>query len=171
MTRVRSILTAAGVGLFALGCIPPENQRLNAPPQGESNSRPEWSQYYTYHNDQGMLADMSVADIHFVPHCSELSGTGQARLARYAELLAARGGTINYETSIENDKLIRDRLAVAKRFLVQALPGKQQIDVVPGIAGGRGMDAKEGLAGQAIAKQAETRKNAYHLNVKLLEGQ
>lgn len=171
MIRFRQFLTIAGLTAFLAGCPYGENQRLNAPPQGESESRPEWAEYYTYHNDQGMLADMSIADIHFVPHCAELSGTGEARLARYAELLAARGGTINYETVIDDDKLINDRLKNAKRFLVQALPGKQRVDVVSGIAGGRGMDSKEALAGQAIAKQPETRKNAYQLNIRLNEGQ
>lgn len=165
MTRTQLTLSLAGLCLLAVGCPPDQNNRLNAPPQGESEQRPEWADYYTYHNDNGMLADMSIADIHFVPHSPELSGTGQARLARYAELLATRGGTINYETPIEDDRLIRERLANARRFLVQALPGNQKIDVVPGIAGGRGMDAREAIAGQAIAKQPEPRQTAYHLNV------
>lgn len=168
MTRTRLTLSLAGLCLLAAGCPPEQNYRLNAPPQGESETRPEWADYYTYHNDQGMLADMSIADIHFVPHSPELSGTGQARLARYAELLAARGGTVNYETPIEDDRLIRERLANARRFLVQALPGKQKIDVVPGLAGGRGMDAREAFSGMAVAKQAENRKNAYHLNIEVI---
>jgi hypothetical protein len=153
------------LGLCAAGgCPSSEYTRLNAPPQGEAPAHPTWTDYYTYHNDQGMLADMSIADIHFVPHSSCLSGAGEARLERYSELLAARGGTINYDTSMNNAKLLDERLKEARDFLAQACPGGQPVDVMIGPAGGRGMSNKESTEGAAVAQQPEPRKTAYKLN-------
>jgi len=153
------------VMLAACACVPQPNERLNSPPQGESDRHPGWAAYYTYHNDQGMLADMSIADIHFVPHSTALSGVGEARLARYAELLAARGGTLNYDSALTDDHkgLVNERLCVAKAFMAEAVPGAEAIDVIVGPAGGRGMSAQEALGAEDVAKQAEPRPSAYYL--------
>lgn len=153
------VLLATGLG----GCGPEPYTRLNAPPQGPGEERPDWADMYAYHDDQGMMADMSIADMHFVPHTADLSGVGEARLERYAELLAGRGGTINYDTASTDETLVADRLATAKRFLAQAMPSQKSIEVAVGPAGGRGMDHREALAGQAVAKQPEPRQNAYFL--------
>lgn len=162
--RLRAVtILGSMAGILAGGCTPDSNVRLNAPPQGAGDEKPAWADQYVYHNDQGILADMSIADIHFVPHSAELSGVGQARLERYAELLAERGGTINYDTAIDDDSLLEERLAVAKTFLAQAMPSQKSIEVTIGPAGGRGMDHRESLAGQGVAKQPEPRNNAYFL--------
>jgi len=153
--------------LLGAGCSGMQDQeRLNAPPQGESYARSNVAEYFAYHNDQGMMADMSIADIHFVPHSAELSGTGEARLERYAELLATTGGTLNYLTTLTDKKLIDTRLKTAKKFLESAIAGNQCIEVVLGLPGGRGMDAKKALAAQEVAMQPEPRENAYHLSDK-----
>ncbi len=141
-----------------------EYTRLNAPPQGDAPAHPEWRDYYTYHNDQGMLADMAIADIHYVPHSSCLSGVGEARLERYAELLAANGGTLNYDTALTDQTLLDARLKTAKDFLAQAIPKGKAIDVMVGPAGGRGMSNKEATAAAGVAQQPEPRKTAYKLN-------
>lgn len=146
------------------GCAANEYTRLNAPPQGEAPAHPEWVAYYEHHNDQGMLADMSIADIHFVPHSSCLSGVGKVRLERYAELLSADGGTLHYDTLLTDNTLVDARLKVAKDFLAEAAPGTRPIDVLVGIAGGRGMSNKEATAAAGVAQQPEPRKSAYHLN-------
>ncbi|MBN2562975.1 MAG: hypothetical protein JXQ75_18790 [Phycisphaerae bacterium] len=154
------------VGGFA-GCARPlEPQRMNAPPQGDGLDHPEWADYYVYHNDQGMMADMSIADIHFVPGSDDLSGTGVARLERYAELLATRGGTLHYTPTVDDEALIKARVTAAEAFLAQAIPSKNVIEVVVGLAGGRGMEAKEAVAGKAVAQTAETRGKAYNLSRK-----
>jgi len=146
------------------GC-PPANSRLNSPPQGFSDAQHPMSEYYAYHNDQGMISDMSIADIHFIPHSADLSGTGIARLERYSELLATSGGTIHYDTAIGDPDLIKARLASAKTFLRQALPGGKEIEIAMGLPGGRGISAKEAKTGTNVALQAEPRTNAYRLNV------
>lgn len=149
--------------LMTVSCAQEPYTRLNAPPQGAGEEQPAWGAMYDFHNDQGMLADMSIADLHFVPHSAELSGVGQARLERYAELLAGRGGTLNYDTALGDEKLVRARLECAERFLAQAVPGRREVRVVIGPAGGRGMDHKEALAGEGVAKQPEPRQTAYRL--------
>lgn len=160
--RAVSYLLALSPALTG-GCAGEPFTRLNAPPQGPGEERPAWADMYTYHNDQGMLADLSIADIHFVPHTSELSGVGEARLERYAELLAGRGGTINYDTAMDDEELLAERLSTAKQFLAQAMPSQKSIEVALGPPGGRGMGHREALAGEAVAKQPEPRKNAYFL--------
>ncbi len=153
------------LGLFHGGCVKPsETKMLNAPPQGYSESRHRMAEFFAYHNDQGMIADMSIADIHFIPHQKQLSGTGEARLERYAELLATSGGTLTYETKLEDDILVEERIKIAREFLAQSIPSNNRIDVVLGISGGRGMDVAEAVAGQAVAKEAEPRGTAYNLS-------
>lgn len=157
--------TAIAVAALATtgGCATPEPQRMNAPPQGEGPGRPAWTDIYAYHNDQGMMADMSIADIHFIPGSADLSGTGMARLERYAELLAASGGSLHYAPTIGDEELIQARLACAAEFLKASMPSDMSIRITPGLAAGRGMTAAESKSGQDVARQAEQRKNAYDL--------
>jgi len=150
------------LALFGSSCAP-DKPRLNSPPQGYEEPHSPMVAYYVYHNDQGLLADMSIADIHFVAHQSELSGTGEARMARYAELLATTGGTIHYDTSMADDKLLKARLAAANDFLKKTVPGTKMVKVELGLAGGRGMTAREAKAARDVAEQPEPRDNAYHL--------
>ena len=161
--RLGACLLALAVGSLG-GCTQPaESERLNAPPQGAGRRHPLWSEMYAYHNDQGMMADRSIADIHFVPGSPDLSGTGVARLERYAELLATTGGTLWYGPSIRDKGLIQARIAAAKDFLAQALPGAKSIEVALGLGHGRGMSAIEALTGKTVANTAEERGSAYNL--------
>lgn len=150
--------------LLCMGCIMPETPRtVNGMLGDGAREESGLAEYYAYHNDQGMLADRSIADIHFVPHSVHLSGTGEARLARYAELLDGDGGIIHYETSICDEDLIEARLAVARSYLAKASQTGNSVHVVLGLPGGRGMPATESAGGQAVARQAEQRGTAYRL--------
>lgn len=161
-TGLQGALLLLGMGVA--GCVPPEDKGvMNAPPQGDSDVRHPMTEYYAYHNDQGMMADMSISDVHFVPHQRYLSGTGEARLERYAELLATTGGRLNYDTSLSDRALIQERISVAEDFLAKAIPSNQRVQVALGGPGGRGMSATEAIAGQEVAKQPEPRGTAYNL--------
>ncbi len=163
----RSLLAVLLIGVANLapsGCGQPTRPRLNPPSQGEATAQPEWGRCFDYHDDQGMLADMSIADIHFVPHSAELSGTGEARLERYAELLARTGGRIWYDSSLCEPSLAEARLAAARAFLKDALPTAKTIEVAFGLPGGRGMSSKAASAAKVIAEQPEPRSTAYKLN-------
>ncbi|MBI5762894.1 MAG: hypothetical protein HZA51_05135 [Planctomycetes bacterium] len=167
MVRRRNGFSTAVIAacLCPLAACVPDKPRLNSPPVGYSEPQHPMSEYFAYHNDQGMIHDLSLADIHFVPHTTELSATGQARLERYAELLATRGGTIHYDPTEKNEKIVKARIDAANEFLKQTSPGTKTITVALGIAGGRGMGSKEASLGKEVAKQPETRQRAYRLNV------
>lgn len=164
MCRV-CVLWVCGVGLCVAGCVDPgQKKAINTPKSFEPADRPSVAEFLAYHNDQGMMAEMGIADIHFVPHSSALSGTGVARLERYAELLAATGGELRYATTESDETLINERLAAAKEFLAQVIPSNHCVEVVRGLPGGRGMTAREALTGRDVAEQAEKRDTAYELN-------
>lgn len=155
--------------MVSLGCQAPI-ERMNAPPQGESETKSTLAESFAYHEDQGMLSDLSLADLHFVPHSADLSGVGVARLERYAELLASSGGTLNFTTSSRDPELTAQRLAAANDFLKRAVPGSKPVQVVLGLPRGRGMAAKESVAGKGVAKQPETRLRAYRLTNTMQSG-
>jgi hypothetical protein len=103
--------------------------------------------YRTHMADNATLHDMSVVDFHFVPHTSELSGTGVARLERMAALLDAYGGTVRYETSLADDDLIALRLDHVREYLSLAGCNMSRVEVRTGLSGGRGMAASDALRG------------------------
>ncbi len=164
--RSAFVLTLTALVLFHATACDQNTQTvsMNAPQMEGSPPQPPMAEYFAYHNDQGMLNDMSIADIHFVPHSPYLSGAGEARLERYAELLAGTGGTICYDTRSTDNDMIEARLALVREFLAHAVPGKNLINVEVGMAGGRGMLATEAIAGQDVAIQPEPRGTAYNLN-------
>lgn len=145
-------------------CRPDEQVQANAPLKGQATEHPSITEYYVYHNDQGLLADRCIADIHFIPHTADLSATGMARLERYAELLATSGGTLHYDTTITDEDLLEARLATAMAFLAEVMPGTRSIEVVRGMPGGPGMTGKEAIDAAAVAQQPEPRGTAYKLN-------
>lgn len=162
--RLRSICILAPA-LAALACQQPEEtSTINTPPTDPAESRRELAQFFAYHQDQGMVSDRSLADIHFIPGSTHLSGTGEARLARYAELFSDSGGTLTYDTRIKDSSLVNGRLDAARKFLAQYNVGGPQIQVALGMPGGRGMSAFETSAGQAVAQQPEPRGTAYRLS-------
>ncbi len=164
MMRYGCMHLVCAAALLLTSCVDPDPKKsLNSPQSYDPADRPSVAEFFAYQNDQGMIADMGIADIHFVPHSSALSGTGVARLERYAELLAATGGEVRYSTSNGDETLVNERLAAAKDFLAQVIPSNHCVDVVLGLPGGRGMTAREALTGREVAEQAERRETAYNL--------
>lgn len=95
--------------------------------------------------DNAILRDMSVADIHFIPHTAELSGVGEARLNRMARLLHTYGGTVRYETLASDDSLVNRRLAHVREYLALTGCNMERVEITTGMAGGRGMPGDEGV--------------------------
>ena len=163
-SSIRVLLPSIAAAFITAGCHDPEPTiTMNSPPGSEDANRTTVGEYFAYHNDQGMMADLSIADMHFIPDSEHLSGTGEARLERYAELLATSGGRLYYDTRVSDTVLVDARLRVAREFLMQVSPGSKRIDVVVGMPRGRGMDAIESSAGRGVAQQPEPRGPAYHL--------
>lgn len=159
-----NICLAILAGIAVVGCNQPEDTAsINTPPYDPAESRKELAEFFAYHQDQGLMADRSIADLHFIPGTTYLSGAGEARLARYAELMQTTGGQINYDTHIGDSSLVQGRLASARQFLSGYTIGNKTIDVQLGLAGGRGMSAEEAVAGRGVAQQPEPRNTAYKL--------
>lgn len=141
------------VGCSLWGCSE-QGKRLNAPPQGETARPHELKEQFVYMVDKGMLYDSSIADIHFEPHSTELSGTGIRRLMRLGELMTEIGGTIHYESEESDDQLITDRLEVVREFLLAGGFDMQRIEVKTGLSRGRGMTSHQAMLSAQKANAA-----------------
>ena len=108
-------------------------------------SMEEPREHFTNMADNAMLHDMSVADIHFVPHTAELSGTGAARLNRMATLLDAYGGTVRYETYLTDEPLVKQRLDHVREYLALTGCDMGRVDIKAMISGGRGLTASKAI--------------------------
>lgn len=97
-------------------------------------------------SDNAILQDMSIADIHFVAHTAEISGTGAARLDRMAALLEAYGGTVRYETYNDDVSLVEQRLAHVREYLGLTGCNMTRVEVKAEMSGGRTYPATEAIA-------------------------
>ena len=113
-------------------------ERMNA-------TRANYGSHFTYMRDNAVLRDMSVADIHFIPHSAELSGVGEVRLSRMARLLNTYGGTVRYETLADNEAMIKQRLAHVREYLALSGCNMERVEITTGMAGGRGMPGDEAV--------------------------
>ncbi len=111
--------------------------------------------HLTYMVDNALLHDMSIAEIHFVPHTRELSGTGIARLDRMAVMLDTYGGTVRYETDVTDEEFVQKRLDHVHEYLATTGCDMSRIDVKAMMSGGRGMSAVKALAGETKAAEAQ----------------
>lgn len=108
-------------------------------------SREEPPEHFTNMLDNAILQDMSVADVHFVPHTAELSGTGAARLNRMATLLDAYGGIVRYETFSTNEELVKHRLEHVREYLALTGCDMGRVEIKAMMSGGRGMTATKAM--------------------------
>lgn len=95
--------------------------------------------------DNAILQDMSVADIHFIAHTGELSGVGEARLNRMAKLLHTYGGTVRYETTLDDEVLMGQRLAHVREYLALTGCDMERVEVTDMMSGGRGLPGNEAV--------------------------
>lgn len=144
MNRLTLCLFLIVATALTAGCYPAAS-RLNAPPQGESPRPSPLQEPYAYMVDNAMIADMAMADIHFVPHSAELNSLGARRLDRYAALLEIYGGTLHYDTGLTDEELVKARIGRMKDFLATTGIPADKIDVEEGLASGRGLIAPEAI--------------------------
>lgn len=138
--RFAMFTTSALVGVvFAAGCHGPCHDQT-ARELHESHmdkAKASYGKHMDDMADNALLHDMSLADFHFVPHSSEISGTGADRLDRMAKLLSTYGGTVNYQTDSANTDLVNQRLAHVKEYLTVAGCDMDRVKVEAGLGGGR----------------------------------
>jgi hypothetical protein len=99
----------------------------------------------TYMTDNALLADMTVSDMHFLPHRAQLTDLGQQRLSRLASLLDAYGGTIRFNTALTDEELITKRTETIVDFLSEAGIDTTREVVKRDMPGGEGMQATEAI--------------------------
>ena len=97
-------------------------------------------------SDNAILQDMSLADIHFVAHTSEISGTGAARLDRMAALLETYGGKVHYETYEDDAALVQQRLAHVTEYISLTGCNMSRVQVEATMSDGRTFPATEAIA-------------------------
>jgi outer membrane protein OmpA-like peptidoglycan-associated protein len=151
-TEFRGIRTvgaalAAAVVMTAGACEKAE--RLNAPPQGWSERQAALQESYVYMSDNAMLSERHVSDVHFVPHTAALNSLGARRLDRFATLLKAYGGSLHYDTGIQNADLIKARLESVRTYLAAAGVDMDTVTVSTGPVMVAGMGAREAMQARA----------------------
>ena len=117
-----------------MGCVEP-SERLNSPPQGQSDQPNALQPFFTYMVDNELLSDVSVADIHFVPHTTELNSLGTTRLTRMAAFLDIYGGTVRYTTRSTEEEFVDQRLTHLREFLATTGIDMSRVDVTVAMAG------------------------------------
>ena len=149
LRRLGLLLSVSAVSISQIGCEdlrarqdPLTGQAINA----EANRR-----YYRPMVMNATMHDMSVADIHFVPHTSELSELGVVRLADLALVLDRFGGTVRYETFEKDRDRNSARLASVERHLTELGIDMTNVNVANQISGGRGMLATDAIAAKMKA--------------------
>jgi hypothetical protein len=142
--RANLIIGVLFLAWGAMGCSE-SGKRLNAPPQGPSQQPHRLQRPMTHQVDNALMHDLSVADIHFVPHRNELSGLGVRRLNRYVELLAPYGGTIHVETTETDEVLISQRIDTVEGYLAAAGLDMSEVHVKSGLTQGRGIMGEDAL--------------------------
>ena len=105
----------------------------------------DYGNRFTHMVDNAILRDMSLADFHFIPHSSELSGTGAARLERMAKLLNVYGGTVNYVARETDPTMIKKRLDHVQEYLTLSGCDMDRVTIQVGISGGNGGPAEEAV--------------------------
>lgn len=135
----------ATVGLSLCGCASPRSSSERHSARMDEARDAATRVSLTQMADNAAMHDMSVADIHFIPHASKLSGTGVKRLDQLAAILHEHGGTVRYETYLTDAELIKHRLDQAREYLAMAGCDMERSDVQLMISGGRGMSAKDAI--------------------------
>jgi len=95
--------------------------------------------------DNASLQDMAIEDFHFAGHSSELSGTGAMYLSRLTPLLSTYGGTVNYDTTLTDEKLVQERIKHAKEYLAMTGCDMSRVDVKAGMDQSIGTTANKAI--------------------------
>lgn len=140
----RTVAIMVGAGILIMGCESP-NARLNAPPHGGAYDVSELQGTLVYMSDNAILSDMTVSDMHFLPHRAQLNGLGEQRVMRLANLLNAYGGTVRLSTNLTDDALIHQRSEIVVAALAEHGVDTTADLVRVDLPGGFGMDAAQAI--------------------------
>jgi len=131
------------MGLVFTGCSEvklPEDPILRQPQDAAAMHR-----YYDPMVANAAAYDISVADIHFVPHTSRLNDLGVRRLDLLSGTLQEYGGVVRYETDSTDKESIDARLVEIQTYLTDIGLDMTNVKVAAMMSGGRGMSATEAI--------------------------
>ncbi len=132
------------VVLLAGACNEPkETFRMRA--QGSNDAHTSLERYFGTMADNAMVSEFAISDFHFTRHTIDLSDTGAARLDRMLPYLSTYGGTVHYQTSQDDKKLIEGRLDHVRDYLAILGCDMKHVKVVAGLSTGTGMSAKDAI--------------------------
>ncbi len=142
-----------------MGCAAQEKKDDVTPLRAQSMSemRLELSMTHQAMTDSALMHDMSLADIHFVPHTSHLNLLGMRRLDRYVDLLNEYGGTLYLESVDTREESLSQRREQVVAYLDDVGVENDRITVASGVSAGSGMSATEAIE---VKKQAYKPKTA-----------
>ncbi len=138
------LLCVVATGVACGACQKP-GKRLNAPPHGSSTEVSQLHSGYAHMVDNALLADMTVSDVHFLPHRAALSSLGEERLCRLALLMETYGGQVRFSTNVSDRDLCEQRMEEILAFLAEAGIDTSTEVVVRDLPGGHGMDAVQAV--------------------------
>lgn len=142
---MRRLVLCTIAACIACGACQQPISQLNAPPHGATEKPSELQAQYAHMVDNALLADMTVSDVHFVPHRAMLNSLGEERLARLASLMEVCGGTVRFNTDVTDEELVSERVEKIRTFLRQAGVDTSQPILKRDLPGGAGMDAREAI--------------------------
>ncbi len=135
-----------GVSAVVAGCGSPLMKRsTDLPPEYVEATQKNYKARFAHSTDNALMHDMVISDIHFVPHTSELSGSGVAKLDRLAPMLDTYGGVLNYDTDMTDKSLTQARIQHVREYLALAGCSMEKVEVKPGLAQGRGVPAERAM--------------------------
>ncbi len=139
----RSALMGMGamIALATTACQEPIQQRVEV--MANEPTAPEAAMRNMV--DNARSRNLAIADVHFVPHTSEISGLGEVALERYAPWLETYGYTLRYETHLTDEELVVKRIAHAREYLALIGCDVDRIRITPMMSGGRMITAVDAI--------------------------
>ena len=140
---MRNLLVGALALVMVCGACQKPTPRLNAPPHGVAEEACELQDTFNHMIDNGLLVDMTISDIHFMPHRPILNALGQERISRLAQIMDMYGGVIRFNTDVRDESLIAQRTEAIMTALEDAGLDTSQEVLRRDMAGGDGLDAAQ----------------------------
>ena len=148
--QLHRVAAAALFAIVLVGCTDlklPEERLLRQPFDPTAMHR-----FYEPMIENAAAHDMSVADVHFVPHTEVLNDLGRRRLDQLAAILARHGGLVRYETHSTDVDRNAARIEEIESYLTDGGLDMANVEVAAMMSGGRGLSASAALAARDQAR-------------------
>jgi hypothetical protein len=165
---MKRLMACACAAVVVCGACQKPVHRLNAPPHGTTENPIELRDMYAQMADNALLADMCISDAHFLPHRAALNTLGEERLERLAGILEQYGGTLRFNTDLQDEALIQARTAAIVAFLRERGVDTSADVLTRDLPGGRGLDAEQAILIRANEGRYKAKKSDSGGGFKLL---